>query len=55
MQLLTALMHIQPAYLVVAGLGFLALIANSATQADEDDNSDFENASWNPASVNYND
>jgi hypothetical protein len=55
MEFLTALMNTNPAHLAMGAFAVLALfgMAGGDTLA-EDDNSDYESASWNPSSVNYN-
>lgn len=58
MELLTALMHTDPAHLTMGVLAVLAVIGMASSgdsPAEDDDNSDYDNASWNPSSVNYND
>lgn len=54
MEFFDALMNTDPAHLAI---GFFAVFAvfgmGGSTQEEEDDNSDYENASWNPSSVNY--
>jgi hypothetical protein len=55
MDLFTALMNIDPSHLLIAAGAVLALFGMGAGGTpDEDDNSDYDNASWNPSSVNYN-
>jgi hypothetical protein len=58
MAFITALMHTSPAFLFVAGAAFLVMFGSGSdsdsTSTADDDNSDYENASWNPSSVNYN-
>lgn len=56
MEFITAFMNNDPAYLVIGAFFILALfgMAGGETQT-EDDNSDYEDATWNPASVNYKD
>jgi hypothetical protein len=56
MEFITALMNTDPAHLVIGAFFILALfgMAGGETQT-EDDNSDYEDATWNPASVNYKD
>ena len=55
MEFLIALMNIDPAHLVVGALGVVALRGLASSESSvEDDNSDYEIASWNPSSVNYN-
>lgn len=56
MELLTAIINLDPVQLFVAGAGalvFFGMASDSSSTVEEDD--DYENASWNPASVNYND
>ncbi len=55
MEFLTAVMDLSLAQIFVAGATLLIIFGdNSAVIEEEDDNSDYENASWNPSSVNYN-
>ena len=58
MELITALLNLDPAALVTGGLAIVALrcvASGSDSECDvEDDRSDYDNASWNPSSVNYN-
>lgn len=57
MEFITALMNTDPAHLamgVFAVLGLLGMAGSGGNSAAEDDNSDYEEASWNPSSVNYN-
>lgn len=52
---LTALMNTEPAHLAMGVFAVLALCGMAGgDSAAEDDNSDYDNASWNPSSVNYN-
>jgi hypothetical protein len=56
MDLLIAIMNLGPAHLFVGAAAVFVLIrmaGESLPSVEEDD--DYENASWNPASVNYND
>jgi hypothetical protein len=55
MEFFNALINTDPAHLVIGACAILALfgMAGGETEA-EDDNSDYEEASWNPSSVNYN-
>jgi hypothetical protein len=55
MELFNALISTDPAHLVMGAVAILGLfgMAGGETEA-EDDNSDYEEASWNPSSVNYN-
>ena len=48
------LMSINPVHAFL-GIGVLCMMCGggSSSTVDEDDNSDYDNASWNPASVNY--
>lgn len=56
MNFLTALMNTDASHLLMAAGAVIALFGISADSTpDEDDNSDYDNASWNPSSVNYND
>lgn len=59
MQFLSALLSLDPSYLAVAGMAILVLFgagaSSGSSSVDEDDAADFDNASWNPSSVNYND
>jgi hypothetical protein len=58
MNFLNALMNTDPSHLLLAAGAVIALCGMAAggtsDEADEDDNSDYDNASWNPSSVNYN-
>lgn len=58
MELLNTLMNMEPAQLVVAGMVILVIFSGSsgASGVSEEDeaNEAYLNASWNPASVNYN-
>jgi hypothetical protein len=55
MEFLTAIIDLSLGQLFVAGATLILIFGNnSAVTEEEDDNSDYENASWNPASVNYN-
>jgi len=55
MEFLNAIMNLSLAQIFVAGAALLIIFGdNSAVIEEEDDNSDYENASWNPSSVNYN-
>lgn len=55
-EFLTVLIHADLAHLAMGAFGVLVLfgMASGDSPAEEDDNSDYDNASWNPASVNYN-
>lgn len=56
MDFLTALMNTDPSNLLIAAGAVIAFFGMGADSTpDEDDNSDYDNASWNPSSVNYND
>jgi hypothetical protein len=55
MELLNAILNMDPAQLFVAAAAICVMFAGGASSTPEDDNSDYDNASWNPASVNYND
>lgn len=49
------LMNTNPVHIFLAVGAVLAVCGGGAAgSAEEDDNSDYENASWNPSSVNYN-
>jgi len=57
MEFLEVVLNLTSGQIIVAGLSVLAFFAwiggeTSDTQDDQDD--DYEQASWNPASVNYN-
>lgn len=56
MDFLYAILDLTFAQLFVAGAIILLMFSGPTviTDEEEDDNSDYENASWNPASVNYN-
>jgi len=58
MQFLTALFSLNPSYLALLGMGIFVLLGAGAgavsSNSEEDDVSEYENASWNPSSVNYN-
>jgi hypothetical protein len=56
MEFITAIMDLSLAQIFVAGATLLIIFGdNSAViEEEDDDNSDYENASWNPSSVNYN-
>lgn len=55
MELLTAIMEIDLSQLFVAGAGVLVLLGMASGPSDDvEEDDDYENASWNPASVNYN-
>lgn len=55
MEFLTALMNTDPAHLAMGVFAVLALCGMAGGDSvEEDDNSDYDNASWNPSSVNYN-
>ena len=56
MEFITAIMDLSLAQIFVAGATLLIIFGgNSAViEEEEDGNSDYENASWNPSSVNYN-
>jgi hypothetical protein len=55
MQLLSAIMHLDPAHLFVAGAAVVSFFgwagSDSSDEQEEDDYAEY--ASWNPASVNY--
>lgn len=52
----TTLMHTNPIHIFLAVATVLVMFSGSANsvEEEEDDNSDYVNASWNPNSVNYN-
>lgn len=55
MEFLSAILNLDPAHLFVAGATVFVLfrmVGDSSPSVEEDD--DYEYASWNPASVNYN-
>lgn len=58
MQFLSTLLSLDPSYLAVAGMTILVLFGagarSSSSSTEDDDAEDFDNASWNPSSVNYN-
>jgi hypothetical protein len=55
MDFLYAILDLTFAQLFVAGAIILLMFSGpTVVTEEEDDNSDYENASWNPASVNYN-
>lgn len=55
MEFITTLINTDPAHLVMGVFAVLALFGMAGGEtAAEDDNSDYEEASWNPSSVNYN-
>lgn len=54
MEFLSAIMDLSLGQLFVAGATLLLIFGDNSAVTEEDDNSDYENASWNPASVNYN-
>lgn len=58
MQFLTTLFSLNPSYLALLGMGIFVLLGAGAgavsSNSEEDDVSEYENASWNPSSVNYN-
>lgn len=54
MDLLTALMNTDLSHLLLAAGAVLAFFGmDGDSSPEEDDNSDYDNASWNPSSVNY--
>lgn len=53
-ELLNTLMNTNPIHLFLAVGTVLAVCSGGSNRVEEDDNSDYENASWNPSSVNYN-
>jgi hypothetical protein len=54
MEFLTAIMDLSWAQIFVAGSTLLIIFGDNSAVIKEEDNSDYENASWNPSSVNYN-
>jgi len=55
MDFLTAIMNTDPSNLWIAAGAVIALFGMGIDNTpEEDDNSDYENASWNPSSVYYN-
>ncbi|MFC5550188.1 hypothetical protein [Massilia aerilata] len=48
------LMNTNPVHILLAVGTVFAVCSGGASGVVEDDNSDYENASWNPSSVNYN-
>lgn len=58
MQFLTALFSLDPSHLTLLGMVIFMLLGAGAgavsCNSEEDDVSEYENASWNPSSVNYN-
>lgn len=58
MDFFNTLMNTNPIHILLAvGVLFIMCSGGSSSSDDEyetSDNSDFENASWNPSSVNYN-
>jgi len=55
MAFITALMNTDLSNLLLAAGAVLALSGMGGDSTpEEDDNSDYDNATWNPASVNYN-
>lgn len=58
MQFLPALFSLDPSHLTLLGMVLFVLVGAGAGAAscnsEEDDVSEYENASWNPSSVNYN-
>jgi hypothetical protein len=53
-ELFNTIMNTNPIHLFLAVGAVLAICSGGSGTAEEDDNSDYENASWNPSSVNYN-
>lgn len=57
MQFLTALFSLDPSHLALLGMVIFVLLGAGAgavsSNSEEDDASEYENASWNPSSVNY--
>lgn len=54
----TTLMNTNPIHLLMAVGAVIVMCSGGSGSCDsveEDDNSDYEKASWNPNSVNYND
>lgn len=55
LEFLKALINIDPAHLVVAALAVVAIYRMaSCDSSEEEDDTSYEDASWNPSSVNYN-
>jgi len=53
-EFLNTLMNTNPVHIFLAVGAILVMFGSSSGSVEEDDNSDYENASWNPSSVNYN-
>lgn len=53
-ELFHTLLNTNPVHLVLAVGTVLAVCSGGSSSVEEDDNSEYENASWNPSSVNYN-
>jgi hypothetical protein len=54
MEFLNAILDLSLAQIFVAGATLLIIFGDNSVVIEEEDNSDYENASWNPSSVNYN-
>ena len=58
MELLNTIMNMDPAQLVVVGMVILVIFSGSSgssgTSEEDEAHEAYINASWNPASVNYN-
>jgi len=55
MEFFIALISADPAHLAMGVFAVVAICGMAGGESvEEDDNSDYENASWNPSSVNYN-
>jgi hypothetical protein len=52
-ELVNALMDIHPVHLFLGVGAVFAMCSGDSASLEEDDNSDYDNASWTPASVNY--
>jgi hypothetical protein len=58
MELITALTNLNWTQAFMTLLGFIVLIGaftgGGAVSSDDEDDDEYQNASWNPGSVNYN-
>lgn len=56
-ELFNILTNTNPIHLFLAVATVVVMCSGDSriVEEEEDDNSDYENASWNPSSVNYND
>jgi hypothetical protein len=55
MEFFIALISADPAHLAMGVFAVVGICGIAGGESvEEDDNSDYENASWNPSSVNYN-